>query len=149
MAASCTAWGLYFEDLLMMDTYRRSLRAFAATLSSILVGTSAFANDPASAQSDAPSLKATSGALVGRLTDAQKMPIAGATVTVVRSDGVAIRATISGSDGVYAFADLPPGAWSISAQIEGLPEVAEPAIAVAPNKATRRDIEMNLREHTP
>src|ERR1700743_3745234 len=128
MAASCTAWGLYFEDLLMMDTYRRSLRAFAATLSSILVGTSAFANDPASAQSDAPSLKATSGALVGRLTDAQKMPIAGATVTVVRSDGGAIRATISGSDGVYAFADLPPGAWSVTVQAENAPDVTASSV---------------------
>ena len=40
------------------------------------------------------------GAIVGRLTTPAGAPVANATVTAVRSDGGAIRATLSGSDGV-------------------------------------------------
>src|SRR6202140_747787 len=53
------------------------------------------------------------GAIVGVVTNAAKLPVAGVTVTAVRADGEAIRATVSGSDGVYSFADLPPGAWAL------------------------------------
>ena len=89
------------------------------------------------------------GAVVGIITNAAKLPIAHATVTARRVDGGAIRATVSGSDGVYSFGDLPAGLWSITSQAEGLPEVAEPAITVAPSKATRHDIVVNVREALP
>src|SRR6201998_897858 len=79
------------------------------------------------------------GAIVGLVTNAAGAPVAHATITAQRLDGSAIRATISGSDGVYSFADVPPGTWSISSQIDDLPEVAEPPIEVAPTKATQHD----------
>ena len=98
-----------------------------------------------------PSARAdeAAGAVVGIITNAAKLPIAHATVTARRVDGGAIRATVSGSDGVYSFGDLPAGLWSITSQAEGLPEVAEPAITVAPSKATRHDIVVNVREALP
>ena len=98
-----------------------------------------------------PSARAdeAAGAGVGIITHAAKLPIAHATVTARRVDGGAIRATVSGSDGVYSFGDLPAGLWSITSQAEGLPEVAEPAITVAPSKATRHDIVVNVREALP
>ena len=70
------------------------------------------------------------GAIVGRLTTPAGVPVANATVTAVRSDGGAIRATLSGSDGVYSFGDLTPGAWTVSAQVEGLPSVSTPSLVV-------------------
>ena len=52
------------------------------------------------------------------------------------------RATISGSDGVYSFADLPAGAWTVTAQVDGYAD-ASAALQVVPAKATRSDIVMN------
>jgi len=91
----------------------------------------------------------TGGAIVGIVTTPAKLPVAHATVTARRVDGGGIRATISGSDGVYSFADLPPGQWAISSQVEGSPEVAEPPIAVVQSKATRHDIVMNAAAGAP
>jgi len=82
------------------------------------------------------------GAIVGVVTDSAKGPVAHATVTAVRTDGGGIRATVSGSDGVYSFADLPPGVWSVTAQAEGHPDVTISALVIAPGKATRSDMVM-------
>jgi len=87
------------------------------------------------------------GTIVGVVTNAEKHPIAGATVTAVRTGG-GIRATISGSDGVYAFADLPPGSWSLTADSEGAPEAVTPLLEVFANKATRYDVVLNVGAHT-
>src|ERR1700733_11931696 len=57
------------------------------------------------ADSAAPMVKVSSGAIVGIVTNSAKLPVAHATVTAVKTDG-GIRATVSGSDGVYSFADL-------------------------------------------
>jgi len=84
------------------------------------------------------------GAIVGRLTTPAGAPVANATVTATRSDGGAIRATLSGSDGVYSFGDLTPGAWTVTAQVQGLPSVSTPSLAVVTGKATRSDLVMNV-----
>jgi hypothetical protein len=84
------------------------------------------------------------GAIVGRLTTPAGAPVANATVTATRVDGGAIRATISGSDGVYSFGDLTPGAWTVTAQAEGLPTVSTPTLVVVTGKATRSDLVMNV-----
>ena len=84
------------------------------------------------------------GAIVGRLTTTAGAPVADATVTARRTDGGAIRATLSGSDGVYSFGDLPPGTWTVSAQVGGQPVVSTPALVVVTGKATRSDLVMNV-----
>ena len=82
------------------------------------------------------------GAIVGVVTNAAKLPVARATVTAVRRDGSGIRATVSASDGTYSFADLPPGSWSVTSEVDGQPAVTVPPLAVLANKATRYDIVM-------
>ena len=82
----------------------------------------------------------SSGTIVGVVTNTAKLPVAHATVTASKVGGGGIRATVSGSDGVYSFADLPPGTWVLTSQVDGLPEVATPPITVVPSKATRYDI---------
>src|ERR1700733_10202288 len=82
------------------------------------------------------------GTIVGIVTNSAKQPVARATVTAVKVGGGSIRATVSGSDGVYAFADLPPGAWSLSFQADGYPDLAVPSLVVVASKATRYDIMM-------
>src|SRR5215831_12175457 len=83
------------------------------------------------------------GAIVGRLTTPAGAPVANATVTAIRTDGGAIRATLSASDGVYSFSDLTPGAWRVSAEVQGLPSVSTPSLVVVTGKATRSDLVMN------
>jgi hypothetical protein len=83
------------------------------------------------------------GTIVGIVSTSTKIPVARATVTAMRIDGSAIRATVSGSDGVYAFADLPSGIWSVTTQAQGYPDVAVPQLEVIASKATRYDFVMN------
>jgi hypothetical protein len=80
------------------------------------------------------------GAIVGMVTNSARLPVAHATVTAVRRDGGGIRATLSGSDGTYAFNDLPPGSWTITAEVDGAPAMQLPPLLVQSNKATRYDI---------
>jgi hypothetical protein len=84
------------------------------------------------------------GAIVGVVNNASGAPVPRATVTALRADGGAIRATVSGSDGVYSFGDLPPGVWSITAQAGGAPQVLVPSLTVLAGQATRHDIVMNV-----
>lgn len=95
-------------------------------------------------QSASEMRKATCGAIAGIVANAANIPVAHGTVTAVREDGGGIRATLSGSDGVYSFADLATGVWSLRAQVEGSPDVALAPVLVTAGKATRLDIVMNL-----
>jgi hypothetical protein len=95
-------------------------------------------------QAEAPAPAAESfGTIVGLVTDAAKAPIGGATVTAIRAGG-GIRSTISSSDGIYSFADVLPGSWSLTITVEGLPDVRVPPLNVVAGKATRHDIAMNI-----
>jgi Putative beta-barrel porin-2, OmpL-like. bbp2/Carboxypeptidase regulatory-like domain len=94
---------------------------------------------------DAPPTPARApGAIVGVVRNSEKVPVSGAMVTAVRSDGGAIRATLSGNDGIYSFADLPPGTWNLTLQLDGYPEVQVPALQVVTSKATRYDVVMSV-----
>jgi hypothetical protein len=112
------------------------LIATAAALAFLPPG--AQAADPASSPTQPP------GALVGVVRNSDKVPVAGATITAVRGNGGNIRATVSGSDGVYSFADLPPGTWSLLLQVDGYPEVSAPALQVVASRATRHDVVMSV-----
>jgi Putative beta-barrel porin-2, OmpL-like. bbp2/Carboxypeptidase regulatory-like domain len=83
------------------------------------------------------------GTIVGVVVNSAKAPVAHATVTAIKVGGGGIRATVSGSDGVYSFADLPSGKWSVTSKAEGFPDSVAPPLDVAPNQATRFDIVMN------
>jgi hypothetical protein len=100
------------------------------------------------AESASPAVQGSAGAIVGVVTNSAKLPVAGATVTAVRSGG-GIRATVSNSEGVYTFADLAPGPWSLTIEVEGYPDVTVPALQVVADKATRRDVAMNVPAAAP
>jgi Putative beta-barrel porin-2, OmpL-like. bbp2/Carboxypeptidase regulatory-like domain len=82
------------------------------------------------------------GTIVGLVTNAAKAPVAGATVTAIRQGG-GIRATISNSEGIYSFADVVPGTWSLTTSVEGSADVLVQGINVLAGKATRHDVVMN------
>jgi len=89
------------------------------------------------------------GAIVGLITTQTGAPVAHATVTALRADGGAIRATVAGSDGVYSFADLTPGNWSVTAEVPHAPSVSAPALLVVAGKSTRSDLVMNVGAIVP
>ncbi len=95
------------------------------------------------AEPGATAPQASLGTIVGIVTNAAKHPLGGVTVTAIREGG-GIRAAISGSDGVYSFPDLPVGSWSVTASVDGYPEVLGPPVAVLASRATRHDIAMNV-----
>ena len=103
--------------------------------------------EPSAPASGSP--KTALGAIVGIVTDSSQQPVAHATVTAVRADGGGIRATVSGSDGVYSFGDLSAGSWALTIEATGYPALNLPAIEVLGSKATRRDVVMNVPPGTP
>jgi hypothetical protein len=86
----------------------------------------------------AAEVMASGGAIVGVVTNGSSSPVSHAMVTARKADGSSIRATLSGSDGLYAFSDLPAGAWSITAHVDGIPD-ASVSVTVAANAAARSD----------
>jgi hypothetical protein len=108
------------------------------------VALAAFAPPFALAEERVASIAAVSnGTIVGVVTNAAKIAVAGATVTATRVGG-GIRSTISVSDGIYSFADVLPGSWSLTVTVEGFPDVVLPSVDVTAGSATRRDIVINI-----
>ncbi len=99
---------------------------------------------PAGAAPPASVNKVANGVIVGKVTNASKLAVEGATVTAIRADGGAIRATLSGSDGVYSIGDLAPGEWSLTLQVDGFPDVTVASLQVLSSKATRQDVTMSV-----
>jgi hypothetical protein len=83
------------------------------------------------------------GTIVGIVTDAAHTPVPQATVTAVHAGDHAIRATVTHADGLYTFADLPPGTWALSWEAPGYAATSLAALEVTSGKATRRDVVMN------
>jgi hypothetical protein len=83
------------------------------------------------------------GTIVGIVTDAAHAPVPQAMVTAVREDDHAIRSTLSHGDGLYSFADLPPGTWTLTWEAPGFATGSLGAVEVTSGKATRRDVVMN------
>ena len=111
--------------------------ALVATLAVAAPG-AALPNSVSSEPGQSSAATAAVGTIVGVVTDAAHAPVAHATVTATRSDGGAMRATVSSSEGLYSFADLPPGRWVISVQAPGAPPAT--ALEVSGAAATRYDI---------
>jgi hypothetical protein len=89
------------------------------------------------------------GAIVGIVRNPDKVPVSGATITAIRVGGASIRATLSGSDGVFSFADLAPGTWALALQVEDYPEVSVPSLQVVASRATRQDVVMSIPNLAP
>jgi hypothetical protein len=84
------------------------------------------------------------GAITGIVKDAARVPMAGVTITATKQDGGGVRSTISNSEGVYSFADVVPGIWSITAQTEGNPDFTVSALTVIAGRGTRADLALTF-----
>jgi Putative beta-barrel porin-2, OmpL-like. bbp2/Carboxypeptidase regulatory-like domain len=129
-----------------MMSHTLSKRVLAAIATGIIASPLAWAG-----QSPAPAAEAirmSVGTIVGVVTNSANGPVARATVTAKRLDGGGIRSTISSSDGVYSFNDLPAGLWSVTARVDGAPDAVLASLAVVASEATRADIAMAVPAST-
>jgi hypothetical protein len=115
------------------------MRTLTAVMAAIAMAGASLAVAP-SATAQPSAVQVTVGTVVGLVTGPGNAPVAHATVTATRSDGGAMRATVSTSDGLYTFADLPPGRWVIAVQAAGAE--ASATVDVRAAQATRYDIVM-------
>jgi hypothetical protein len=103
-----------------MTRFRTVGRALAATLAVCLLFVT-----PAFSQT-------TNGEITGRVLDSAGAAIPGATVTA-RNEGTGqTRTAVTGSTGDYTLTQLPPGAYTVSAELTGF------------KKAVRRAVEVNV-----
>src|SRR5262245_32026958 len=61
----------------------------------------------------------TGGSIRGHVQDEQGAVLPGATVTAVSPDVAGTYTALTGPDGVYRLLDLPPGVYSVSADLQG------------------------------
>jgi outer membrane receptor protein involved in Fe transport len=99
---------------------------FAAAL--LLVGFSAFAQ--------------TTGTLSGTVTTAGA-PLPGATVTISSPALQGVRTTVTGPNGDYTFPALPPGRYTVSAELEGMTKVTQ-SVNVRLSETTRADADLKV-----
>jgi hypothetical protein len=125
-----------------MDTHKNLSRILAAAVAATL-SSGTVAADPATSPTPATAAMSV-GAIVGIVTNAERVPVAHVTVTATRVDGTGIGATIAGSDGVYSFGDLPTGVWAVSSHQDGFADAVAPAVTVAAGKASRADLAMSM-----
>ena len=59
------------------------------------------------------------GAILGKVTDDQNNPLPGVTMTLTGVKVMGIRTQVTDSKGIYRFPALPPGAYSIKAELQG------------------------------
>ncbi len=106
---------------------RKSLHA-AVVLATLLAGSIASAQ--------------TTGTLTGTVTtNAAALP--GATVTITSPALLGVRTTVSGANGDYSFAALPPGPYRVTFELEGLQKVTKQA-QVQLSETTRIDADLRL-----
>ncbi len=134
-----------------MNTYKYLLRVMIAPLAIALVALPVRGADvnpqaqpgQASAAAPAQANKPAFGAITGIVRTSAGLPLASATVSATRQDGTGIRATISGSDGIYSFADMVPGSYSVTSQADSYTDRTMPPVLVTAGHATRLDISLD------
>jgi outer membrane receptor protein involved in Fe transport len=72
----------------------------------------------------------TDGSIRGFVRDEQGGAIPGVTVTAVSSDAPRPHAAVSDTDGLYRLLNLPPGTYTITAEIQGFSKLERPNVVV-------------------
>jgi outer membrane receptor protein involved in Fe transport len=84
--------------------------------------------------------QAVNATLVGTVTDSSGAMIAGAAVSVKETSTGVGRVTTTNSSGNYTFPNLPPGTYSVSAEMQGFSKELRPRVDVAVNSTVRVDL---------
>lgn len=86
-----------------------------------------------------------SGTLTGRVTDADGYELPGVQVTAHSPALLGERTALSGADGEYRLASLPPGTYRVSYELEGFATQIE-TLEISAEQATVADVSSQLAE---
>src|SRR5687767_9669738 len=109
--------------------------AMAAAL--LAIAALALAPTPASAQ-------ALYGSVVGTVTDASGAPVPGVTVSATNTGTSLKLDTVSDGDGNFAFRNLLPGVYEVTAALEGFRELRQTGIRVSAGEPARHDLKLQV-----
>ncbi len=84
--------------------------------------------------------QAVSGSLVGTLTDSSGGVVVNAKVTITDRDTGFTRTATTNESGNYAFPDLPPGTYTVTAEQAGFKKVSRAGVDVLVNTSQRIDL---------
>src|SRR5437016_3117597 len=84
--------------------------------------------------------QAVNATLVGNITDSSGAMIGGATVSIQETSTGIGRVTTTNSSGNYTFPNLPPGTYSVTAEMPGFKNQIRPNVGLAVNSTVRVDI---------
>jgi len=80
----------------------------------------------------------------GRVTDPQAGALPGVTVTVTNQDSGTFREAVSGADGSWFMAALPPGRYQVAAQLQGFKKFVRRDVTVAVGNQVNLDVQLEL-----
>lgn len=84
----------------------------------------------------------TTGAVVGRVTD-NTSPVPGVTVELKSPAAQGTKVAVTDSNGEFRFPSLPPGTYSLSANLSGYAPLSQNNIAVGLNRTTTLELNMH------
>ncbi len=82
------------------------------------------------------------GAIEGRVTDQDKAPLPGVTVTLSSPQLMGTRTAVTGADGAYRFPTLPPGIYEVKVQLQGFNTYVREGVRVQTTMRLTVDIPM-------
>ena len=74
------------------------------------------------------SAQATTGEITGRVIDSAGLGVPGATVTALNDATGLTRSVVTGAEGDYTIAQLPPGTYTVTAELTGFKQASAPDI---------------------
>ncbi len=92
-----------------------------------------------------PILAQPSGRITGTVRDTSGAPLAGAAVTITNQLTLATHVVRSSAGGVYEAADLPPGSYTVSADVQGFRKVTQRDRRLAVGAVVTVDFALELR----
>jgi carboxypeptidase family protein/TonB-dependent receptor-like protein len=87
----------------------------------------------------------TTGSISGTVADESKSVLPGVTITVTNVDTGLERVQVSDTDGRYRVLNLPPGTYSVKAELQGFAPVLRSDIVVAIGKDVLANVELKVK----
>lgn len=88
--------------------------------------------------------QAVTGTMLGRITDGSGAVVPGVTVTLTNTGTKLTRVVTTDTDGEYTAPSLPPGRYTIVAEIPGFKSVTMPDVALGVDQRLRMDLKLEV-----
>ena len=93
---------------------------------------------------EAQTVSATTGAINGKVADESDAALPGATITIASPSMQGSRNTVSGEDGSYRFAGVPPGDYRVTYELTGFATVVREGVRVGLGFTATLNIELKV-----